>query len=208
MWDLSQNVDRSDPRRTKLGICPCLTPSLYAIRCLRSRLCLVPRAAGPVLRNRCRESSLASVRNLCAAMKVRIRDESWRADRRNRDARIAGCMKARNLFVRRAMAAHISECRTQCMRAPCDGTRHGQGIPIDDLLLTRERENQLTSLSGNAMTTTVILCRPPTHSSHAPQLSALRCCSFAARSGRPDALGRALAQHPFGPSDRWLVRRC
>ena len=152
-------------------------PHALAVRLqLRSRLCLVPGAAGPVLRNRCRESSLASVRNLCAAMKVRIRDESWRADRRNRDARIAGCMKARNLFVRRAMAAHISECRTQCMRAPCDGTRHGQGIPIDDLLLTRERENQLTSLSGNAMTTTVILCRPPTHSSHAPQLSALRCC--------------------------------
>ena len=43
--------------------------------------------------------------------------------------------------------------------APDDGVV--QGIPIDDLLLTRERENQLTSLSGNAMTTTVPPPPPP-----------------------------------------------
>lgn len=58
MWDLSQNVDRSDPRRTKLGICPCLTPSLYAYSCAAVCLCLVPRAARPVLSNRCTEIRL------------------------------------------------------------------------------------------------------------------------------------------------------
>jgi len=31
-----------------------------------------------------------------------------------------------------------------------------QGIPVDDLLLTRESENQMSDLAGNAMTTTVV----------------------------------------------------
>ena len=31
-----------------------------------------------------------------------------------------------------------------------------QGIPVDDLLLTRENENQMSDLAGNAMTTTVV----------------------------------------------------
>ena len=31
-----------------------------------------------------------------------------------------------------------------------------QGIPVDDLLLTRETENQMSDLAGNAMTTTVV----------------------------------------------------
>ena len=85
VWDLSQNVDRSDPRRTKLGICPCLTPSLYAYSCAAvCASCLVPLARFLAI---AAGNPLASVRNLCAAMKVRIRDESWRPDRRNRDTR-------------------------------------------------------------------------------------------------------------------------
>ena len=31
-----------------------------------------------------------------------------------------------------------------------------QGIPVDDLLLTRESEGQMSDLAGNAMTTTVV----------------------------------------------------
>ena len=31
-----------------------------------------------------------------------------------------------------------------------------QGLPIDDLLLTRETEDQLADLAGNAMSTTVV----------------------------------------------------
>ena len=31
-----------------------------------------------------------------------------------------------------------------------------QGIPVEDLLLTRESENQMSDLAGNAMTTTVV----------------------------------------------------
>ena len=30
-----------------------------------------------------------------------------------------------------------------------------QGIPVDDLLLTRENENQMSDLAGNAMTTSI-----------------------------------------------------
>ena len=78
VWDLSQNVDRSDPTKAKLGICPCLTPSLCAY---------VTNQGRPVV----------GVETLAL-----------------------------------------------------------QGIPIDDLLLTRETEENLTSLSGNAMSTTVV----------------------------------------------------
>ena len=77
VWDLSQNVDRSDPTKAKLGICPCLTPSLCAY---------VTNQGRPVV----------GVETLAL-----------------------------------------------------------QGIPID-LLLTRETEENLTSLSGNAMSTTVV----------------------------------------------------
>lgn len=78
VWDLSQNVDRSDPTNAKLGICPCLTPSLCAF---------VTNQGRPVV----------GVETLAL-----------------------------------------------------------QGIPIDDLLLTRESEDNLTSLSGNAMSTAVV----------------------------------------------------
>ncbi|KAH8043578.1 hypothetical protein JL722_15129 [Aureococcus anophagefferens] len=78
VWDLSQNVDRSNPTNSKLGICPCLTPSLCAY---------VTNQGRPVI----------GVETLAL-----------------------------------------------------------QGIPIDDLLLTRESEDNLTSLSGNAMSTTVV----------------------------------------------------
>jgi site-specific DNA-cytosine methylase len=78
VWDLSQNVDRSNPTRAKLGICPCLTPSLCAY---------VTNQGRPVV----------GIETLAL-----------------------------------------------------------QGIPIDDLLLTRETEENLTSLSGNAMSTTVV----------------------------------------------------
>ncbi|KAJ8598901.1 hypothetical protein CTAYLR_010750 [Chrysophaeum taylorii] len=78
VWDLSQNVDRSNPTTSKLGICPCLTPSLCAF---------VTNQGRPVV----------GVETLAL-----------------------------------------------------------QGIPIDDLILTRESEDNLTSLSGNAMSTTVV----------------------------------------------------
>jgi len=71
-------VDRSNPTRAKLGICPCLTPSLCAY---------VTNQGRPVV----------GIETLAL-----------------------------------------------------------QGIPIDNLLLTRETEENLTSLSGNAMSTTVV----------------------------------------------------
>ena len=49
-----------------------------------------------------------------------------------------------------------------CRSSPTEGALRGlealslQGIPVDDLLLTRESEDQLADLAGNAMTTTVV----------------------------------------------------
>ncbi|KAJ1459723.1 hypothetical protein M885DRAFT_613323 [Pelagophyceae sp. CCMP2097] len=94
VWDLSQNVDRINPVTSKLGICPCLTPSLCAY---------VTNQGRPVI----------GVETLAL-----------------------------------------------------------QGIPIDDLLLTRESEDNLTSLSGNAMSTTVV---------GAAMLAAMMCLPDAAK---------------------------
>ncbi|KAG5187340.1 hypothetical protein JKP88DRAFT_161808 [Tribonema minus] len=77
VWNLSQNVDRSTAS-SKMGICPCLTPSMVPY---------ITNRGGPVIG-----------------------------------------LEALSL----------------------------QGIPVDDLILTRETEDYLADLAGNAMTTTVV----------------------------------------------------
>ncbi|KAG5191268.1 hypothetical protein JKP88DRAFT_174699 [Tribonema minus] len=77
VWNLSQNVDRSTAS-SKMGICPCLTPSMVPY---------ITNRGGPVIG-----------------------------------------LEALSL----------------------------QGIPVDDLILTRETEDNLADLAGNAMTTTVV----------------------------------------------------
>src|SRR5882762_8141630 len=77
VWNLSQNVDRAIGTN-KVGICPCLTPSMIAY---------ITNRGGPMV-------GLEAL--------------------------------------------------------------HLQGLPIDELLLTRETEDQLADLAGNAMSTTVV----------------------------------------------------
>ncbi|TFY81373.1 hypothetical protein EWM64_g2645 [Hericium alpestre] len=78
IWNLSQNVDRQQGTRNKLGICPCLTPSMIPY---------ITNRGGPMI-------GLEAL--------------------------------------------------------------HMQGLPINELLLTRESEDQLADLAGNAMSTTVV----------------------------------------------------